>query len=234
MPLSTLALPSEFSTIDALRDIGRLDPIFLKQLTVQHSSGLSVLAGPGKSVHMEVETEAINKLLAIASEVFQHVVVDAGGRWELAETRLFEEASKIYLVTQVGVPELRNANRILMGDLSPHGSKVEVVMNRYATPTFGIGDEAIEKALTRRPHWRIPNDYQAVRGMQITAVPLMLKESGIQRVIRQMARAAAGMVPENEVTRKKFGFFGKTRGPETRGKLIPLDLSEGLAVDRAG
>jgi len=217
----SLGVANGFSTVDALREIDRLDPAFLKELTVQHSSGLSVLAGPGRSVHFAVEPETIDKLIATACQGFEHVVVDAGSRWELAETRLFQEASTIYLVTQVGVPELRNANRVLMADLLSHESKVEIVLNRYTASTFGIGDDAIQKALTRSPHWRIPNNYQAVRDMQISTVSLMAKESGIQSVIRQMARAASGIALDNGTKKKRFGLFSSNRDAAPKTRLLP-------------
>jgi hypothetical protein len=76
---------------------------------------------------------------------------------------------------------------------------------------FGIEDQAIDEALTRTAHWRIPNDYDAVCEMQNTATPLALKKSSIQRVIQSMARIASGM-PQEQKQKKKFTLFGATSG----------------------
>ena len=133
--------------------------------------------------------EGIDKLIEVASQTFEYVVIDAGSRWDLAQTRVFDMVSTIYLVTQVGVAELRNANRLITGCLQPYSHKLEVVLNRYKDMKFGIEFDAIEKALTRPAEWRIPNDYQAVMEMQTTATPLALKESRIQRRSRRWPRS---------------------------------------------
>ena len=161
---------------------------------------------PGKFLRTEIADSAIDKLIMVASKSFENVVVDAGSRWELAETRLFDFASTIYLVTQVGISELRNANRLIIGCLQPYSSKLEIVLNRYKAEMFGIGAETIDGALTRQADWRIPNDYSAVREMQDTAVPLALKRSGIQQAIQVMARIASGLPAEER--KKRFSIFG--------------------------
>ena len=204
-----LGITSEFSTLDALMDPGRLDPVFLEQLTALHRSGLHVLGAPGKFRRSEITNAAIDKLLAVAARTFEYVVVDVGSRWELAETHLFDCATTIYLVAQVGISELRNANRLITGCLQPYSAKLEVVLNRYKPGMFGIGAESIDSALTRQAQWQIPNDYFAVREMQDTAVPLALKESKIQRSILGMARIASGLPAQKK---KKFGLFGMASG----------------------
>ena len=125
-------------------------------------------------------------------QAFEYVVIDAGSRMDLIDTHLFDMASTIYLITQVGIPELRNSNRVISGVLQPYVSKLEIVLNRYTATMFEIGDQEIARALTRPAQWRIPNDFHAVRNMQNAAEPLALKKSGIQRVIEAMAIKASG------------------------------------------
>ena len=205
-----LGITSEFSTVDALRDPDRLDSHFLQQISIQHNSGLFVLGAPGKFTKTEITNQAIEKLVMVASRTFDNIVVDAGSRWDLTETRLFDFVSTVYLVTQVGIAELRNANRLITGCLQPYSPKLEIVLNRYKAEMFGIGVEAIEGALTRQADWRIPNDYPAVREMQNTAIPLALKDSRIQRTIQSMARMASGLPAERE--KKRSSIFGLASG----------------------
>jgi pilus assembly protein CpaE len=120
--------------------------------------------------------------------------------------------STIYLVTQVGIAELRNANRLITGCLQPYSQKLEIVLNRYKDMKFGIESDAVEKALTRQADWRIPNDFAAVQEMQNTATPLALKESRIQRAIQSMARIASGIPDEQHRKKKKLGLFGFASG----------------------
>jgi pilus assembly protein CpaE len=207
-----LGAAGEFSTVDALNDPERLDSTFLRKLVAEHSSGLYVLGAPGHFVGSGVTREGIDKLIEVACGTFEYVVIDAGSRWDLAQTRLFDMVSTIYLVTQVGVAELRNANRLITGCLQPYSHKLEVVLNRYKDMKFGIEFDAIEKALTRPAEWRIPNDYEAVMEMQSTATPLALKDSRIQRAIQKMARMASGLPDEQLRKKKKFGLFGFASG----------------------
>ena len=141
--------------------------------------------------------------IEVACKTFEYVVIDAGSRWDLAETRLFDMVSTIYLVTQIGIAELRNSNRLITGCLQPYSQKLEIVLNRHKDEMFGIEVQAIEKALTRQAQWRIPNDYAAVLEMQNTATPLALKESKIQRAIQTMAQIASGLPAVKNSRRKR-------------------------------
>jgi len=202
-----LGITSDFSTLDALRDADRLDSTFLAKLISKHKSGLSVLGAPGRYLRLPPPGSAVDSLLDAACKSYDYVVVDAGSKWELTDTRLFDMVSTVFLVTQVGVAELRNSNRLITGCLQAYSAKLEIVLNRYTAEMFGIDDAAIESALTRPPQWRIPNDYPTVRQMQNTAEPL--KVSNIQRAIKKMAASASGMQEDQDDRKRKFGsIFG--------------------------
>lgn len=201
-----LGITSEYSTLNALQNSNRLDSSFLSKLLVKHSSGLSMLAAPGKFPLVEVANDAIDRLVAVARQDFDNVVVDVGSRHDLTTTSLFKDAYTIYLVTQAGIPELRNSNRLISEFFSAGGPKLEIVINRYDPRSMGFADEHITKALTRPAQWKIPNDYAAVRRMQNTATPLALGDSPISRVIKQMVRTVSGL-PETKAKKKGFHLF---------------------------
>jgi len=212
LPLGDAALDigiqSQYSTLDALANSGRLDTAFLRMLLTEHSSGVAVLAAPGTHSRVAVPEAAVLKLLAVARHGFDYVVVDAGPASGLMESSFLAIATKVYLVTQVGIPELRNANRLITGGLSECRTKVEIVVNRYSADHMGINDASVEKALTQPPNWRVPNDYAEVRKMQNTTIPLALNDTPIARVIRDMARSAAGLSAAEPERKKKFSLFG--------------------------
>jgi pilus assembly protein CpaE len=202
-----LGITAQYSTVNALQNSARLDSNFLSKLLTKHSSGLSVLAAPGKFTEIKSTNDDIDKLLAIARQDFDFVVVDAGTRLEIADSQLFDQAATIYLVTQVSIPELRNSNRLVSEFFAKSANKLEIVLNRYTPRSLGVDEEHITKALTRPATWRVPNDYATARRTQNTATPLSLEDSPISRVIRQMARTASGM-PANPEKKKRFGLFG--------------------------
>jgi pilus assembly protein CpaE len=202
-----LGISTEYSTVNALQEAGRLDASFLHKLLTKHSSGVWVLAAPGKFPLFHATNEAIDKLMSVARQEFDNVVVDVGARLDLTDTALFKDAFAIYLVTQAGIPELRNSNRLISQFFTVGSPKLEIVINRYEPRALGVTDETITKALTRPPTWKIPNDYAAVRQMQNTATPLALGDSPIARLIKQMATSICGQ-RATQPKKKGFRLFG--------------------------
>ncbi len=202
-----LGIVAEFSTIDALQAADRLDARFLSQLLVKHSSGVWVLAAPGKFVPYQASNEAIDGLLDVARQEFDNVVVDLGSKLDLMGTSAYKEATAVYLVTQASIPELRNSNRLISQFFTGPLPKLEIVINRFEPHALGVSEEHITKALTRPAQWKIPNDFASVRKMQINATPIVLADSAITRQIKKMARAASGRDEEAKPKKKGFGFF---------------------------
>lgn len=202
-----LGITCQYSTINALQNISRLDSNFLSTLLAKHSSGLSVLSAPDQYTPVNISDEAISKLLAVARQDFDYVVIDAGSSLRVNSKALLEAAATVYLVTQVSITELRNSNR-LISDIYAHlGPRLEIVLNRFTPTSTGIDEENIIKALTQPVAWKVPSDFRAVQRAQNTATPLALGESSIANIIRQMARTACGLPPVPD-KKKKFSLFG--------------------------
>lgn len=198
-----LGLSSEYSTVNALQDWERLDSRLLASYLVKHSSGLSVLAAPAKFIAFKPSNDAIDKLMSVARRNFDNVVVDAGSNLDLTDSALFKEASTVYLVMQFGIPDLRNANRLISQLFPINDPKLEVVINRYSQGSMGNDEEQIVKALGRPADWKVPSDYAAVIELQNSAAALMTKDTQISRVILKMARTSCGLI---DVAEKKKGF----------------------------
>lgn len=200
-----LGITPQYSTVDALQNDRRLDANFLSRLAVVHSSGISVLASPGKLVPTHVTGDAVDRLINVARQEFDCVVVDSGSRFDLTGTSLFAPDAMIYLVSLVGIPELRNSNRLVSELFSGATPRLQIVLNRFTNSS--LDEDHITKALTRRADWKVPEDNAAARKMQITATPLALGDSSVSRVIRQMARTSAGLSAEPEKKKKIIGLF---------------------------
>jgi pilus assembly protein CpaE len=201
-----LGMTTQYSTANALQDSSRLDANFLRSLLARHSSGLSVLPAPGEFSPLQASNEAIDKLLAVSRQSFDYVVVDAGSRVDLKGTALFDDSAILYLITQVGVSELRNSNRLIGQFFSARGRKLQIVLNRYTPHALLFDEQQIAKALTRPALWKIPDDYATARRTRNTANPVVLQDSPISRAIRQMARTACGL-PAGPEKKKGFSFF---------------------------
>jgi pilus assembly protein CpaE len=202
-----LGIAPQFSTVDALQNYTRLDQNFFAKLLTKHSSGLFVLAAPGKFPQVEVSNEAMERLVSVARASYDFVIVDAGSRFDLSGTTLVDQADTVYLVMQAGIPELRNSHRVISEYFKTGNSNLEIVLNRFMPRSGGVDEEHISKALTRPVQWKIPSDYVTVRRMQNEATPLALEDSMIARSIQDMARTACGM-PAKPEKKKGFSLFG--------------------------
>lgn len=206
-----LGITSEYSTSNAFHDFDRLDANFLSSLLVTHSTGLSILAAPGDIPGDQPAKEAVDKLLTIARQAFDYVVIDIGSRIDFKDTAIFDLSATFYLITQVGVSELRNGNRMIARFFPSHDDRLQIVLNRY-TPRALLFDEThVSKALTRQPQWKVPDDFATARRTLNTATPLVMDDSAIAISIRQMARRACGLSGEIEEKKKGFSLFGKAR-----------------------
>jgi pilus assembly protein CpaE len=202
-----LGLSTEFSLLAALQNPDRLDANMLQTLVTPHDSGLSVLAAPTELPDKPVVAEGLDKLIEVARERYDYVVVDAGSRVDLMDSGLFQPSSIVYLVTQVGITEMRNTNRLMLKYFMRRESNLQLVINRYKSSDLVFDETQIAKALTRPPDWKIPDDYAAARRTRNTPTPLALADSGIAETLREMARAVAGIVAEKE-KRGIFRLFG--------------------------
>lgn len=201
-----LGITPQFSTVNAIENISRLDSNFLAKLLTKHDSGLSLLSAPDRYNPIYASDETIEKLLAIGRQDFDYVVVDIGSSRGSTYKALFKAASIVYLVVQITVSELRNANRLISEFYREGELKLEVVLNRFTPRSMGIDEENITKALTMPAAWKIPSDYSSALRAQNSAKPLVMLNSPISKVVKQMARAACEL-PVVQEKKSRFGLF---------------------------
>jgi len=201
-----LGMACDYSTANALGDWLRLDASFLHSLLAEHRSGLRILAAPGEFPRTQPPIQAYSKLLAVARQSFHYVVVDIGTRMDLKETVLFDESAWQYLVTQVGVSELRNANRLITRSFLDRCQKLQVVLNRYTPHALGFDVAQVAQALTRPVDWKVPNDERTGGDAPLAAARLADEHAPIFQMARQMARSASGL-PATGEKKKSFSLF---------------------------
>ena len=219
-----MGIAAEHSTDDALRNVEQLDANQLRGLVVRHHSGVSLLAAPSKVPEVETSPEAIEKLIAVARQAFDNVVVDVGSRLDLMDTSLMRGASTVFLVTQAGISELRNSNRVISRFFSGESPRLEVVINRFQAGAQGVTEEAINRAIERPVRWKLPDDYAATREMQNSASALNQSESAISRTILEMAGSIVGHpVTEDKKSSLSFG-IQKAKMENTNMEDKPLGL----------
>jgi len=205
-----LGMTATFSVVDAINNSARLDREFLSTLLLRYISGLAVLAAPENYTCFESRTEGgAEKRFRILRDEFDYIVVDTGiCHGHIPEVR-FAEADKLYLVTELTFPALRNARR-LSSYLSARdgGRHLEVVLNRFNAKHADIEENSAIRAMGRLITWRIPNSYAFARAAQDTGVPLAMELSPITNALTEMAKAACGKpVAVAKKIRRGYSFF---------------------------
>jgi pilus assembly protein CpaE len=203
-----LGIVTEYSIVTALENPARLDANLLSTLVVKHSSGLSVLPAPTDLTDTQATKDAVDKLLKVTRDIYDFVVVDVGSRIDLMDSTLFEESATIFLITQVGISEMRTANRMIVKYFARRDENLQIVINRNKASDALFDEAQITKALTRPAQWKIPDDYAAARRTRETATPMVMVDSTISQTIRLMAKTVAGLLPEKN---GKKGFFSFLR-----------------------
>jgi Flp pilus assembly CpaE family ATPase len=213
-----LGIAADFSTEDALRNFEHLDARYLQSLLVKHSSGVFVLAAPTQVPEAEVSQAAVEKLTSIARLQFDHVVVDVGSRIDVAAKVLFKDASTVYLVTQTGISELRNSNRLISQFFTEGSPNLEIVVNRIESRFNDTANEdVISKALGRPVRWKFPDDQSAARALQNGDTGIA--EARISRISLEMASSITGLpIPKERKKEPEFRGSAKSAGQADSGK----------------
>jgi pilus assembly protein CpaE len=202
-----LGIKTEYSVVSALQLTDRLDAGLLSQLVVKHSTGLAVLESPSDFSDSSMPLDSLDKLVSVARGGYEFVVVDVGSRIDLLNTSLFDKSAIVYLITQVGISEMLNANRMVSKFFFTRDETLQIVLNRYKPSDLLFDEKKITEALTRPAQWKIPDDYAAARRTRETSSPMVLVDSPIARAIREMAKSAAGLSGEKDTKRSFFSFL---------------------------
>ena len=207
---TNLGIKTESSVFNALQQADRLDSKLLSTMIAKHNTGLEVLASPLVFYDEPITMGAVDKLIGVAREAYDFVVADIGTRLDLFASPLFDKSAVVYLVAQVGITELLNANRMVNKFFLTRSESLQIVLNRFRPGDSLFDERKVKEALTRPAQWKIPDDYAAARRTRETATPMVLIDSPIARAIREMATAAGGGSGATEKAEKR-GLFSFLR-----------------------
>ncbi|MGH0034498.1 MAG: AAA family ATPase [Myxococcota bacterium] len=197
-----LDLDPEAGLADAARECARLDPSLLRGLTARHESGLQVLAAPRDAVDAaDVDEAALSRVLAIARQSFEVVVVDTLPMVDDLMIAVLDQADRIFLVNQATVPDVIGASRLLdvLRRLEIDAERWRVVVNR-TMPRFSgaLTAEEIESRLGMPVAYEIPFDRRVLSGLNL-GEPYVLRArtwSGWGRAVAELVSDVEGAVAE--------------------------------------
>lgn len=181
-------------TIHDLAESGNeLDRSVLATTVTTLPCKVALLSRPETIEQCEAITpEVIHRVLELLTVVYENVVVDVPGRFDVQTIAAMGQADLILIVCQLTVPSLRNAKR-LYDTLTRMGvpeERIEVVINRSDGRSGRITEADVVATVKKPAFATIPNDYQFVArsidfGRPIAALD---RNSPVRAAIRKMAR----------------------------------------------
>jgi pilus assembly protein CpaE len=166
---------------DLSRNFHRLDHSFLRGAMCPHHSGLAFLSAPADPEDSgEVSPEQIARILDLSRQLFDVVLVDCASMWVADRTlEIFNLSDKIFVVTDLSVPAVRNAARLckLIAKLGIEQKRIEVVVNRYHK-SGALSIEEVEKTLKKTIYWLFPNDFVDIVSSINQGEPIVEKQPG--------------------------------------------------------
>lgn len=210
----------DYTIQDVAENISRLDYSLLRRSLTKHDCGAFLLPRP---VEMEDKTliggDEMRRMIALLKATFTHLVIDLSKSYGPLDQAAMAASDVILIVTQLDLPSLRNANRLMQYFKRQQGlfEKCKIVVNR-----MGLEDSSISlaKALEVLGHdvfALIPNEYSTMVEARNNGVPLITQapKSKLTKSIIQLAQnldqpaEADDAVEDRKPARKSlFSFLG--------------------------
>lgn len=158
---SFLNIDASYTILDLVKNLKRIDPLFLDGSLVKHASGIRVLAEPFYAEDARRITPAdIDEILDVLAQSFDYVVVDTPKEFDDMLALVLDKANLILFITEMDVPSLKSAHRALelFERMGIYDQKIRLILNRYVKSKL-MTLESVEKALGVKVYWTLPNNY---------------------------------------------------------------------------
>src|SRR5215510_9700051 len=158
---SFLNIDASYTILDLVKNLKRIDPLFLDGSLVKHVSGIRVLAEPFYAEDARRITPAdIDEILDVLAQSFDYVVVDTPKEFDDMLALVLDKANLILFITEMDVPSLKSAHRALelFERMGIYDKKIRLILNRYVKSKL-MTLESVEKALGVKVFWTLPNNY---------------------------------------------------------------------------
>ena len=201
---------------EALESPARIDSLFVESATARLTENLSVMATEETlSTDVHFKPEAIDLLFDTLGRTNEFIIVDLPRSALSLRQRIFETATDILLVTELTLPGLRDAMRILSTiEEAAAGQQVTVIANRAGSLQQAMSPRDFQKALGHKVDFLIPQDEKSFKqaannGKPVVQIDARSKASKvIQGIVasltgeKQQAKNAEGSGEEKKTKKK--------------------------------
>lgn len=207
----------DYTIQDVADNINRLDYALLKRSLTKHDCGSFLLPRPVEMEdHPPIGPDELRRVISLLKATFSHLVIDLSKSFNTLDQAAMELSDVILIVTQLDLPSLRNAVRLMQFFKRRQGlyDKVRVVVNRMGLDDNTISLNKALETLGRDIFATIPNDYATMVEARNNGVPLVTQapKARVTKSIMQLVQSLEGPVeaedkPEERKPPKKGGLF---------------------------
>lgn len=211
----------DYTIQDVADNITRLDYSLLKRSLTKHDCGAFLLPRPVElDARTPITPDELKRVVALLKATFSHLVIDLSKSYTPLDVAAMEMSDSILLVTQLDLPSLRNAVRLMQFFQRMDGlaDKVKVVVNRLGLEENQISVTKALETIGREVFATIPNDYGTMVEARNNGVPLLTQapRAKLTKAVMQLAQQLDGPAAEPEAPaddkkarRGLFSFLGK-------------------------
>ena len=175
---------------------GAVDDIFLAGTLTRHPRGVFVLPAPTQVEEADaVGHDHVELTLQLLRTQFSHTVVDTARTVNGPILAAFEQSDHILILTDLSVPGVRAARRMieLLLRLNVSAQLIQPVFS-HVIPGPVSPQDAV-RAIGKEPLLVIPRDDAAASGAMNDGTPLNGKQSALSFAIAELAAKLTGVVP---------------------------------------
>ncbi|HVL56937.1 MAG TPA: AAA family ATPase, partial [Burkholderiaceae bacterium] len=197
---------------DLAREPDRIDGSFLESGMLLAAPNLWVLAAPeSPETAVEVKPDAINRIVSVARNRFDYIVLDVGRILDANSIAALDLAEAIYIVLQLSLPYVHDARRLakLLQGVGYPREKLRLIVNRWHKGS-DVTPRDVERSLAMKIELKVPNHFSSVAYSINHGVPI-LKHAPRDVVSRAITELANALTPTAEARGGWwFGFGGKS------------------------
>ena len=175
---------------------GAVDDIFLAGTLTRHPRGVFVLPAPTQVEEADaVGHDHVELTLQLLRAQFSHTVVDTARTVNGPMLAAFEQSDHILILTDLSVPGVRAARRLieLLLRLNVSAQLIQPVFS-HVIPGPVSPQDAV-RAIGKEPLLVIPRDDAAASGAMNDGTPLNGKQSALSFAIAELAAKLTGVAP---------------------------------------
>ena len=203
-----LGADARFSVLDALENLHRLDPQFLKSLVCRTVSGLELLASAERPAARLLDARRIGSVIQLAASQYSFTVLDVP-RSDLIVLDTLDDVTNIVVVANQELATVRNAGRVAAA-LRARYPKTDVttVINR-SDSRAELNQQDVEKVVGGSIAHQVPSDYRRALLAMNKGRPLALdNHNQLSASYTALARDLAGLKKEKAQPASTGGFKG--------------------------